>query len=238
MHFLNASNQVWHDSLHIHLHHCLRSQDLWSMLHFCIIDLKQVHPGPQKPCFGLTWDRQSRSLATKDWSDISMVSIYHTTDGLNHGCQQQPICEPKPHHCRFQHHLTFWSVQSSISGWYIILNEYQSYENFPSCSWQPWTLMTKLCISICVYPANFIEYSPKMHTAPLSMNHPLMRIGNMRKKFMTIVLMELRDSSVHLMHLSIIPPWWCISYPSHLSCHTYQPSPMRWVSGDNVNVTI
>ena len=174
-----------------------------------------------------------RGSVTKDWSDISTMSIYYTTDGLKYGCQQQPICEPEPHHCRFLHHLTFWLVQFNISSWYIMLNEFQSYENFPSWFWQQWTLM-KSHIFICAYPTNSNAYSPKMHTTPLSMNCPPMRMGKM-KKFATTVLTELQDSLTCLMYSSVIVHG---GEPSHLPCHTHQPSPKRQVSGNNVNVTV
>ena len=115
-----------HNNRHIDLHHYPWSWDFWSKLHFCIINPKQVHPELGKPHFGLTQDHELRGSVTKDWSDISTMSIYYTTDGLKYGCQQQPICEPEPHHCRFLHHLTFWLVQFNISSWYIMLNEFQS----------------------------------------------------------------------------------------------------------------
>ena len=93
----------------------------------------------------------------------------------------------------------------------------------------------ELCAFICAYLANSIAYSPKMHnTAPLSMNCPLMRMGKM-KKFATTVLTELQDSLTCLMYSSVIVHG---GEPSHLSCHTHQPSPKRQVSGNNVNVTV
>ena len=73
-----GSNQ--HNNLYFHLNHYPWSQDLQSKLHFWIINLKQVHPELQEAHFGFTWDRQSRSLTTKDWSNISTTSIYYTTD--------------------------------------------------------------------------------------------------------------------------------------------------------------
>ena len=200
-----GSNQ--HDNPYFHLNHYPWSWDLRSKLHFWIINSKQVHPEPWEPHFRLTWDHQLRSLTTKDWSNISTTSIYYTTDGLKYGCQQQPICEPKPHHCRFLYCPTFWSVQSNISSWYIMLNEFQSYKNFSSQFWQQWILMMELHIFIHAYLANSIAYLLKTHTAPLSMNCPLMRMGKM-KKFVTTILIELWDSLTCLMHSSIICPWW------------------------------
>lgn len=173
----------------------------------------------------------------KEFDDQRLVKYIYNKHLLHHryGCQQQPICEPEPHHCRFLYCLTFRSVQSNISSWYIMLNEFQSYKNFLSWFWQQWILIMELCAFICAYLANSIAYSPKMHnTAPLSMNCPLMRMGKM-KKFATTVLTELQDSLTCLMYSSVIVHG---GEPSHLPCHTHQPSPKRQVSGNDVNVTV
>ena len=195
----------------------------------------QFEAGTSRAARAPLWTYLRSSI--KEFDNQRLVKYIYNKHLLHHryGCQQQPICEPEPHHCRFLYCLTFQSVQSNISSWYIMLNEFQSYKNFLSWFWQQWILIMELCAFICAYLANSIVYSPKMHdTAPLLMNCPLMRMGKM-KKFATTVLTELQDSLTCLMYSSVIVHG---GEPSHLPCHTHQPSPKRQVSGNNVNVTV
>ena len=106
----------------------IHSFTLLPMILWVVIEATHLHP-QFKAGKALLWTYSGSSI--EEFSNRALVryiqQTFTTADGLEHGCQQQLICESEPHYGRFPCCLAF-----------------QSYKNVLSPSWQPWTLTMKL----------------------------------------------------------------------------------------------
>ena len=112
----------------------MKYQSTWQSIHsFTLLPMilwvviKATHLHPQfKAGKALLWTYSGSSIEEfSNWALVRYIQqTFTTADGLEHGCQQQPICESEPHYCRFLHCLAFQSVPSNISHRYAMLNAF------------------------------------------------------------------------------------------------------------------